>query len=209
MNTRPLNIANTLPDVLAWLDRMAETGMLKPNSARFKKTAIERLTSVMASEEIQTPEWVLEHVEELGNRWANIEKAKPDTVRTYMSRAKTALEDYLRYTADPASFKPQGRPSARTEKSEKKKAARPQPERSRDDAGSPAPGRRPPGENWRTFPLGKAREDFMYLLPKDQFTAKDVLKITCHLVTLAEDFDPTSPSQAQMFALARRGEEGT
>jgi len=34
-------------------------------------------------------------------------------------------------------------------------------------------------------------------------TVKDVLKISCHLLTYASDFDPTSKVQSQVFALAR------
>ena len=34
-------------------------------------------------------------------------------------------------------------------------------------------------------------------------SVKEVLKISCHLLTYATDFDPTNKSQAQVFALAR------
>ena len=207
MNTRPLNIANTLADVLALLDRMAETGMMKPTSARFKKTALEKLTSVMADDEPKTPEWILDHVDGLGTRWANIEKAKPDTVRTYVSRAKTALEDYISYTANPQGFKPKGPATKGTSKKPKDPGSKSRPRRKpQTESAQQEPPPKAHMDGWRTFPLGKGREEFKYLLPQDSFTAKDVLKIACHLVTLAEDFDPMSPVQARMFALAARGD---
>ena len=38
----------------------------------------------------------------------------------------------------------------------------------------------------------------------DYYVVADVIKIACHLVTLAEDFDPMNANTAAIFSLARR-----
>lgn len=216
MNIPVQNPPSNSEEVVAWIMRMAQNGTYRTSSARFKRRAVEALVSVLDPGENPTAEWLLEHVEDLGRRWANKHNASPGTIKTYVSRAKTALEDYLQYTADPKNFKPRGRQPKPAKKSPSQGASTGQKKRASSKSARPPHSRatsatsaaplhdRIPDPHLRNFPLGKGRTPFLYAIPEDGFTAKDVLKVACHLVTLAEDFDPTSPTQAQMFALAVR-----
>jgi len=207
--------SNTIDDVLTWLDRMGERGIYNPASARFKRNAIEQFMSVLGPEEPRTALYMHEQIDHICDRWAKKENPNPDTARTYKSRASTAVSDYLRYQENPQGFRAKSSPKKSTKKSTAKKPTKlasestpgpqqPEPQATQQATyqaqSSPRPDSSP---LLRNFPMGRDREPFVYALP-DGMVVTDVIKIACHLLTLAEDFDPTNAKTSAIFAMARR-----
>lgn len=204
-----LTITGTIDDVLAWVDKMGQRGMYNSSTARFKRNAIEQFVSILGPDEPHTAVYVKDNIDLIAKRWATKENANPETARTYRSRALGAVTDYLNFQEDPSSFKPKSnasRSSAPKKATKVDKAAAatesmeapvPEPQKTATE------GTRPGGAEQRTFPLGKEREPFAYVLPEGMMVS-DVIKIACHLVTLAEDFDPMNAKTAAVFSLARR-----
>ncbi len=183
-----------------WISRMGERGLYPKTTARFRAGAIEALTSVLSPDEPNDLEWTLEHLDELGKRWATLKHANPKTASTYVSRARTALEDYLQYMNDPSSFK------GRRRKSKKKQGNSPPRVTSTRSDLPPGSGHlmhtTPAALPLRSFPLSD-EQDFRYSLPPSGITVVEALRVFYHLVTLARDFDPTDPKQAKIFSLVR------
>jgi hypothetical protein len=196
-----LTVTGTLDDVLVWVRKMGEHGMYNPQSARFRRTAIEKFASVLGSDEPRTAAYMHENIDTIATRWMTKEKANPDTGTTYKSRALGALKDYLAYQENPQSMKPRvGPPRGSTaKKAAAKKEAKQPPE---PESSPPKSEATPPGADLRTFRLGKDREPFLYAIP-DGMTVADVIKIACHLVTMADDFDPMNANTSALFSLTR------
>lgn len=191
----------SIAEVTAWVQSMGTKGMYQPTSARLRTTALACLVSVLSEDEPKDAWSVLQQITQIAKRWATINNANPETANTYLSRARSALEHFFEYKADPTKFKPKVR--QRTERTPKGRPAREEKsaeviqlnahgaERTRDSATDPG----------RTFPL--SRGDVAFHLPQGGLTVADVWKLTCHLVTFAEDFDPTNPTHARLFSLIR------
>lgn len=199
----------TIEDVCTWTNLKAERGEIAANSARLRVTALRALTSVLAPEEPRDAASVLGDLQNIARRWATLHSGmKGDTARTYESRAKSAIDDYLAWTKDPTGFKFTRRDTAsRTDAGQEKAPARkpkPAPSTPVDHAPPPPP---PPSNSgsMRSFPLGKDKGEFVFRLP-DEITINDVKKIALHLATYATDFDPSVPGQVQVFDLAIRGD---
>lgn len=192
--------SKTLEHVYSWYEAKASRGELPASTARLRVTALKQLISVLAADEPRDLDWISSRVEELARRWGTLNpNAKADTIRTYASRVRTSLQDYLSWCSDPSSFRFNRRePDA--------DRARPKPRPKRDahvDATSEQqPMATPDGSKVRSFPL-KERGDFSFSLP-EELKVLDVMRIACHLMTLCDDFDPTRPNQAQFFSLAKR-----
>mgnify|MGYP000093058878 FL=1 len=95
-----------LQDVLVWISNMVDRGIYPEITARLYTTALNKIASILVTE--PTPvgvQAVLESIEDLGNRYAIKTNSNPNTVRSYVSRARNALQDYLEYQAAPTKFK--------------------------------------------------------------------------------------------------------
>lgn len=193
----------------AWIEKMGERGLYQPDSARFRITALTRLTSALGSDEPTDAKWVLDNIDEMGKRYARKTSGNPETIATYVSRAKIGLVDFLQYQSNPASFK--GRSGSAKPQREKKPAAKPEPPTQESvslaiappaatpPASTPASARPSLHSEMRTFPLGQSRS-FAYSMPDDNLKIRDTMKIFCHLMTMCEDFNPMDPKQAQFFS---------
>jgi hypothetical protein len=96
-------------------------------------------------------------------------KANPDTATTYRIRAKTLLEDYLSYQANPLTSAPPSAPS-------------------------PPGSGNGSDDGFQTYRLGNGRV-FRFQAP-ETLSQKDVRKIAYHLLTLADDWEPpTNPPE--------------
>lgn len=199
--------------VTGWVKKMGDRGLYQPNSARHRAVAIERLASVLGEEEPHDAAWILQNVAELGRRYATKHDANPETTLAYMTRARGALEDFLLYQQDPTKFKGrQGAPRPKKQPEAEAATTKPivEPVASTPVAPPPvqatvvSPAWSP--SNIRSFPIGDA-DEFLFKLPTaNRIGARDALKIACHLLTLAHDFDPLNPTQRELFALASNPE---
>lgn len=206
----------------SWIEAMGERGKYQPDSARFRVTAITRLTAVMGPEEPNDARWLLENVEELGKRYGRKTNGNPDTIATYVSRAKVALSDFLKFQEDPTSFKGRSGPARSAKpKEEKKKAAAPI-ESNPELSSVVVPLAGPPPKlivapqimtasipDVRHFPLGKDGRAVQFNIPSDGLNMREVAKFVCHQMTLADDFDPfNNPKHAAMFQLVKAEQTG-
>jgi hypothetical protein len=185
---------------------MGDRGLYPKTTARFRASAVETLTSVLGRDEPQDLSFIFENLDELGKRWATLKDANPKTVATYVSRARTALDDYFQYQDHPSSF--QGRRRKTKGKARKNSSTSNKPE-VRNEAPHDELPERPSGARpsvpLRSFPL-EGDEDFKYALPSAGITVREALRVFYHLVTLARDFDPTDPKQVKIFSLVKPSE---
>lgn len=96
----------SIDDAKAWLKAQKERGDMNGTTGRLRITAIDQLAAFIAEGEQKTAQWMLDNIELLGRRWINKSNGTPDTAQTYISRAKAALADFLRFQADPLNYKP-------------------------------------------------------------------------------------------------------
>ena len=208
------NGKHTIDDVARWCDLAAEKGYYPANSARLYKTALQQMASVLSADEPHSPEWVLEHLDELAGRYANKQMPTQATLRTYLGKARTLLSDFVEFKRNPVAFKPRGRASTGTASATKetKKTTKnaPATESTAPPAESPAttpevsttaPRARLPIA--RDYPLGGGRT-IHFSLPDDGVTFAEVKKFAMHMLTLATDFDLSDPDQVEVLSLVRR-----
>lgn len=191
--------SHTIKNVRDWVQAMGDKGLYNSETARFRITALERLASVLGDDESQDPELMLNNLAQLAKRWATKNSGSPGTMKTYESRARGALEDFLAYQEDPSAFKgrrredaTEGKPIQRTKGTSVAAVDDP-------PAKTTSTARSEPGFTSR-FPLGDG-QSFAYSLPVRGLTTKDVRKIAFHLLSFAEDFDPASSSS--LFAIQK------
>lgn len=200
-----------LQHVLTWLEKMGDRGVLSPSGAKLRATAIRQLMEVLASDEDHSAVYFSDQLDAIGARYANVKGANPDTVRTYLSRARGSLKLYFEYLANPVGFSPTSAKPA-TASPGKKPRKKPPVEAgsesgvantSREASSPPAPA---PEVDGRTFPLDRAaNRHISFQLPADGIASEDVAKFALHLLTLCEDF---SPELATVFAGLQRAAKG-
>jgi hypothetical protein len=206
--------------VPVWIEKMGASGMLSRSVRRNWGTAMKGFLSVLRPEEPRAIAHVQGQVENVVRRWLNLKGGHPGSGRAYVERVNKALREYLQYQQDPLRYQAvpgrksvtnssprtnsktvsspsTPRSSAQKESIQPIPSATPSPER----AAEPKMTLSTAAAEQRSFPLGPSRT-FVYSLPRGEFTSKDVLKISCHLLTFANDFDPGNKAQAQVFALS-------
>ena len=195
---------------IEFADAMGKRGQYNPTTARLFKTALQRFLDIMAEEESKTAQAVLDHLEELCDRWARLNNADPRTARQYKSRARLLLTDFIGYIGDPTGFKGRGHgagaPGAKKVETPPKKKTEARDAKPPSGAGQPPPHSNlgGNGQPMRSYPLSDGR-DIEFRLPVGGIKWPEVAKFALHLLTMANDFDPTVPEQARMFALVKRG----
>jgi hypothetical protein len=192
-----------IAEIQQWARMMAERGRYPDNTARFRASALGKFVEVLGDEEPRDAGYLLANIEDIGRRWALRTDANPDTAKTYIGRVRGLLEDFLAWKQDPLSFKGRARAAGapKPEQKPKSKADEATKESASTDAASREEQANRKVANRRSYPLRDGRE-FLFTPPPDM-TVRDVARITLHLLTLAEDFDPTQPAHARMFALVK------
>jgi len=202
----PDHVNATVDQVSAWADRAGERGLLNPTTARLKVTALRRIISVLADDEVMGAQEIINNLDALVVRLARKEGGNPETLGTYKQRAESILRDFLDYHRDPLAF--QNKNAERSAKAatrpvEKKK----KPETS--DIGSLSRSEAPPSSASApssgrvfAFPLGGGRE-FSYVMPADGIKMSEVMRISFHLASMAVDFDPTAKDVTEMTRRVR------
>lgn len=170
----------SLGEVIAWAREMGESGFYNRNSALQRITSIERIRAVLNEDEPDDAAWALEHLEDLFSRWAaQGQGAHPNTLRTYHSKARVVLKDFLAAM----TMEPRG-----GQLSLSRQWRRPPTDASR------------PRTDFTIVPLGEGRA-FSFRAPKD-LRLDEVARVAVHLCTLTIDYDP-STTAALMTALLK------
>jgi hypothetical protein len=136
-----MSFESTLSGLLGFLDWMADKGYAPTNTISSRKAAVNKVISSLGPEEAAA---VLNlDVEDAINRFATKHGGEYSTesLQSYKSRLRTALDDFRGYKADPVGFRPGGRPPVRPKPDKatapKKKLIRPAPHQT--SSPSPAP----------------------------------------------------------------------
>lgn len=91
-----------------FLDYLARKGMLNSNTASARKAAVSKVFGILDDEEARDLSAI--DFEGVMQRFANLEGKNytTDSLITYKSRAKSALDDFLSYVENPMAFRVQG-----------------------------------------------------------------------------------------------------
>jgi hypothetical protein len=164
--------------VLDWAEEMAKKGLYEPNTGRHLRSAVKAMASILDAGE-RTPQFLIENLEAVADRWARANKANPSTMRTYRQRAGALLEDFAKYMESPTSFKGRGGSTPRkSEKAERQSAAKAEAVVVSHTSATAL--------NMFRLPNSKT---FFYSLP-DDFTIEDLRRVVYHLLPATSDFDP-------------------
>lgn len=104
----------------------ASSGLLKRNTAHSRKAATNKIVDVLEEEELSDLRNI--NIDQVFERFQNKHSMdyKPDSLQVYLSRARTALTDFISYVDNPSTFKANGAQRSSTKaKSERKKATGP------------------------------------------------------------------------------------
>lgn len=96
----------SLSALLSFLDWMGSKGLMQRNTVAGRKAASSKVLGVLDPEEQDDVTQV--NLDDAMTRFHNLEGKKyvPASLGVYRSRVSAALDDFSRYLADPASFKP-------------------------------------------------------------------------------------------------------
>lgn len=93
---------------LAFLDYLGQKGLIPTATASSRKATANKVLSILSEDEAKD---VLSlDLEHLMQRFYNLnaQQYTPESLQTYKSRMKTALEDFRSYAENPLTFKPSG-----------------------------------------------------------------------------------------------------
>lgn len=97
-----------IDQVNRWLDG-AGRKYFGTTNARLYRTAIGRFDSVRTEHDPKTAAWMLDNLSRLKDRFARGNpEVQAGSLKTYESRARTALQEYARWVAAPAEYSPKG-----------------------------------------------------------------------------------------------------
>jgi hypothetical protein len=125
-------------ELLQFLGYLGAKGLVAPPTATARRVAAARVLSVLSDDEANNVFAVdLDH---LMSRFENLNRGKftPDSLRTYRSRLKTALDDFRGYVTDPVSFRPSGRTNTKAKAVENGKPKRKESSAERPSAAAPS-----------------------------------------------------------------------
>ena len=111
-------------DLVRFLDYLGDKGLVARATASARRTAAAKVLAVLSDEEALD---VLNlDLDLLMARFDNLNPRQytPDSLQTYRSRLKTALEDFRTYSENPVSFRPSGQTRARKASQDSAKAPR-------------------------------------------------------------------------------------
>jgi hypothetical protein len=191
-----VQMGGTAEGLIAFLDWAARTGELSPNTAAAYKTAV---TQVL---EIDGEAWASTNIRELSidrqlDRFTRLRASRYNatSLRTYENRFRAAINHYVRYLQDPATFRANQPKVPRTKSPEKIVGTGAAKRRGRDTTPGPAPS--PPGKGEPTdlvqypFPLRSGVMAYLSL-PRD-LRRDESQRIAAFVASLAIDSwpDPT------------------
>lgn len=105
-------------ELLNFLDYLGEKGLVARATASARRTAAAKVLAVLSEDEASNI--LLHNIDHLMERFENLNPHQytPDSLQTYRSRLKTALEDFRAYSDNPVSFRPSGKNRSRKNKGE-------------------------------------------------------------------------------------------
>lgn len=92
--------------LLAFLDYLADKGLMKRQTAASRKAVVNKVFSAL--DDADREDVLSADVDAIIERFVNLEGGKytPESLQTYKSRLKSTLDDFASYRKDPMSFRP-------------------------------------------------------------------------------------------------------
>jgi hypothetical protein len=116
---------------LEFLDYVAQKGLMARNTASARKAALSRVLSILPEEEAQDVTKI--DLDEVMTRFGHLQGKgyTPQSLVTYKSRVRSALDDFSRYVDNPLGFKPSVQARERKSNGARPPQDRPQPDTAR------------------------------------------------------------------------------
>lgn len=171
-------------DLLAFLDYLAAKGLMNPTTARSRKASANAVLGILSDEEASDVTTI--NLDDVMTRFHNLQGANftPDSMATYKSRTKSAIEDFVRYQQNPLGFKASTPNGAR--KPRRPEGNRAPEEARREETGQPETVSRPlVSDNIFPIPLRSNLTVYVQGLPHD-LTAAEGKKLANVLLALVQ-----------------------
>lgn len=93
-------------DVLEFLDYLGQKGLMSKSSVAARKAAVSKILGILDKDEASDVTTI--DFDEVVNRFGHLQGKgyTPQSLSTYRSRAKSALDDFASYLENPLAFKP-------------------------------------------------------------------------------------------------------
>jgi len=91
---------------IEFLEYLAQKGLMAPATARARKAAVNTVLGILDDQEAQ--DVTLINLDDVMSRFGHLQGKDytPESLRTYKSRVKSALDDFASYVENPLAFKP-------------------------------------------------------------------------------------------------------
>jgi hypothetical protein len=95
-------------ELFRFLDYVKAKGLINPATVEARKASVNKVLGILDAEEADDITKL--DLDEVVHRFGNLhgQKYTPDSLRSYKSRTKSAIEDFSRYLENPLAFKPGG-----------------------------------------------------------------------------------------------------
>lgn len=93
-------------ELFRFLDYVRAKGLMSPNTVESRKASANKVLGILDAEEAEDVTKL--NLDEVVHRFNNLhgQKYTPDSLRSYKSRTKSAIDDFTRYLENPMAFKP-------------------------------------------------------------------------------------------------------
>src|SRR4051794_23667750 len=93
-------------ELFRFLDYVRAKGLMSPNTVESWKASTNKVLGILDAEEAEDVTKL--DLDEVVHRFSNLhgQKYTPDSLRSYKSRTKSAIENFARYLDNPLAFKP-------------------------------------------------------------------------------------------------------
>jgi hypothetical protein len=91
---------------IEFLEYVAQKGLMAPATARARKAAVNTVLGILDNQEAQDVTSI--NLDDVMSRFGHLQGKEytPESLRTYKSRVRSALDDFASYVENPLAFKP-------------------------------------------------------------------------------------------------------
>ncbi|WP_147446631.1 hypothetical protein [Corallococcus sp. CA047B] len=110
----PLRVGESVAEAQDWLSRSA--AVYFGDGSKVFAAAIGKLVAYRTPHEPDDVAWTLKNLDALADRLARKESLAPNSLKTYLSRARTGLESYVDWSRNPVGWVPKRRVKEKEER---------------------------------------------------------------------------------------------
>lgn len=101
----PTTKENNTDKLVKWIGDMAKKGYFPKGTVANRIRAIKNVEGVLEEAEKSNFDTLLKNIDGVVDRWATLTNAVPTSIKPTKSHLKGLVQDYIRYQANPGSFK--------------------------------------------------------------------------------------------------------